>query len=180
MSVPGRCKKRVCKWVLTYVRGAGQEVSGRHNATDERMRIDFIAYPQRDIIDSGFKPEYIGIECKLFNAYSSVDKALWQTLSYNETTFKDDDSNGIQLGHSFVFMPDPRGEYHCAYECRDTDRGSLSLARKGGVGQTFIGRNTWEFVFGGGRSMRTYARKHSDGVIDVNKKFLPVVKHGCL
>jgi hypothetical protein len=67
------------------------EVPGRHVATGTRVKIDYVAFPKRHLIDHGFASVHFGIEVKQLDPFDGFSqkaaRALWQTVSYTDSEF---------------------------------------------------------------------------------------------
>lgn len=83
------------------------EVPGLHISENQNVKIDYILYPRQHLIDNGFIDECFGVEVKYIDPESSslakkANKAIWQTISYNDCKFNL--KNGKQIKPKFCMV----------------------------------------------------------------------------
>ncbi|TKK20885.1 hypothetical protein EcCFBP13530_10215 [Enterobacter cancerogenus] len=67
------------------------EVTGIHNTEKVKVRIDYVLFPRKHLVDSGFEAMPFGIEVKYFNQVKDfahkASRGVWQAISYNDCEF---------------------------------------------------------------------------------------------
>lgn len=66
------------------------EVNGRNMVEGKKVRIDFLAYPKKHLIDNGFDNQVFGIEAKSvdYSQTKKINKLVWQAISYAQSEFE--------------------------------------------------------------------------------------------
>lgn len=86
-----------------------REVPGRHDVYGQGVRIDLVARARPRIVESGFTPDWFGIECKWASggggSTSKVTRMVWQSITYAQSTFQVDGAD-LRLAFVAVFTPD--------------------------------------------------------------------------
>ena len=106
-----RNEDEVKSWFVDYFREdfyIEDEVGGYHITEKQNVKIDFLIYPRKHLIDNGFISHCIGIEVKYIDPMSEnltkkANKALWQTISYNDCLFTLKSGKRIQPKFCMVF-----------------------------------------------------------------------------
>lgn len=84
------------------------EVSGVHTSEKQNVKIDYILKPKQHLIDNGFVNECFGVEIKYIDPESSdlakkANKAIWQTISYNDCKFDLKNKRSIKPKFCMIF-----------------------------------------------------------------------------
>ncbi len=68
------------------------EQRGTHPLLQDRVRIDFLAYPLPHLISGGFDEGWFGIEAKdIGDDAKKLNKVVWQSITYAQSTFRVED-----------------------------------------------------------------------------------------
>lgn len=78
-----------------------REVPGIHLVERSAVRVDFMLFPRKILVDNGFHKDWFGVEVKLFPSdkeeLAAPSKALWQAVSYNDSEFDLTKSNSANF-----------------------------------------------------------------------------------
>ncbi|WP_412522365.1 hypothetical protein [Shewanella algae] len=103
------CEDELKRWLVKYLSedfDLFPEVCGYHQFENVNVRIDFIAFPKKHLIDKGFCAEPFGIEVKYFNQENGftrkTSRGFWQAISYNDCWF-DLNGHSTKLKFSLLF-----------------------------------------------------------------------------
>ena len=130
------------------------EVTGKHLAYGDEVRIDLIAKPKRPLIEEGFPDEYFGIECKLIGSHPGrAAKAVYQSMTYGLSEFEKD---GTDFGvPRFVLVQSEIGDD----KSRDLVKQYIAVGLYGRVGYIdWYPQKCWCFKFA-----YIFAKKESEG-----------------
>lgn len=85
-------------WMVNFLQNdfhIYHEVSGIHIAEKLKVRIDYVLYPKKHLVDQGFERAPFGIEVKYLNQEENfahkASRAVWQAISYNDCEFSIND-----------------------------------------------------------------------------------------
>lgn len=125
-----------------------EEQRGTHPLLQDKVRIDYLAYPLPHLIMQGFDEGWFGIEVKdIGDDVKRLNKVLWQSITYAQSTFRLEDKT---IRPMFVLV--------CVGQNKDIMQGKLptvwpilfSLAQYARVGYLDL-YPSWSIKFGGGR-----------------------------
>lgn len=149
------------------------DVKGQNLVEKTDVRIDYMLYPKQHLIESGFEPDWIGLEVKFIKDFSFADRGkkshlLWQAITYSQSKFNIDENN-IEIRPYFVAV------YVGDFEFQNDEKSKewwalLNLAQYGGVGWLKIIKSPnlgWVIDFNGGRY---YGQKRGRGSLKLPQK----------
>jgi len=125
-----------------------EEVKGKVLIDGTTVKIDFLMYPKKELIDRGFPEGWFGVEVKALGPKheTRVQKCLslcWQCITYRWSEF-----DGIRPNFILMF-PDLKKFFIERHSTNFSPNYIAALVQRGNVGQIHIspGRG-WEFRFG--------------------------------
>jgi len=167
--------KRWLSGILTRDFHIYPEVSGVHITENLKVRIDYVLFPRKHLIDQGFEPSPFGIEVKHLtqakNFSHKASRAIWQAVSYNDCEFSIKNKTfrlKFCLLFSNISFSDERDVLELYSDYTDEKKmkwmGMLNVANHAKVGVLkIIGKRNrvrgWSISFAGG----TYFNCHVNG-----------------
>lgn len=150
------------------------EISGINLVENDHVRIDFMCYPKKHVIDSGFYPCWFGIEVKhipqqddgshIPGTTSKITRLFWQAISYGQSEF-DIENKKIRTAFVLVYTNTIRSRGNT-----DLFNNLAMLGLYGNVGilDFFVGkRRGWYITFA------KYYAFHDNNGIEIYQQILP-------
>lgn len=123
------------------------EVKGKFLVDNTPVQIDYLFYPNDDLINIGFPDKWFGVEVKSLGKKheTRVQKCLsacWQCITYRWSDF-----GGIRP-YFILLFPNIKKFFLEREDSGFSPAYISALMQRGNVGEIYIRKNRWEFRFG--------------------------------